>query len=174
MDGFIDPDDLTDDFIHIEASKQNLDLIQDIYDLRTNSASFWAPVQLNAEVDYYIFDNYFLSFVVNRDIPLMRKVHGLDIFSIVPRYESRWFDIALPLSLINDQYVNIGSFFRLGPLTFGTHNIQGLIIPSKFRGASAYIGLQLNADFFDKLAPGISGYNNRVTAPNRKIKCYRF
>ncbi len=64
-----------------------------------------------------------------------RRAHSL---SVTPRFESKWFDAALPISLYEYQYPQIGLSTRLYILTIGTDKLLNFFVPSNVYGADIY------------------------------------
>lgn len=174
IDGYIDQGSISNDFIQDEANKDGLDVLNAVYSSRRNRTSFHTPTHIAAELDYSVFDNYYLTASVIRNLDFKNKIDRISYITLVPRYESRWISAGLPLSFINDQFLRLGVFARFGPLSLGTDHLISWIVPSNYRGTSLYMSLQLNADFFEALGWGISGYKIRVVSPSKKVKCYRF
>ena len=44
-------------------------------------------------------------------------------FSMIPRYETRWFSIYLPFSVVEDSGFLSGFGFRAGPITLGSGSL---------------------------------------------------
>lgn len=174
LDGYIDQSQISNEFIQVEAGKNDLDVINALYMVRSDKISFWTPAHIVADIDYGLYENYYITASVVRNIHLDNKIERMSYIMVAPRYESRWISASIPISLINDQFVRLGAFARFGPLSIGTDHLVSWLIPSNFRGSSVYMSLQINADFFDSLGWDISGANRRVLASSKKVKCYRF
>jgi hypothetical protein len=92
------------------------------------------------------------------------------MLAITPRFESKWFDIALPISLQNG-YRNIafGLASRIGPFILGSENLAGIVNIGNPKGFSAYVGLFL--PIFRKLPDASNGcYNEEKITLRQEIR----
>ncbi len=69
-----------------------------------------------------------------------RRAHSL---SLTPRFETKWFDAALPISLYEYQKLQVGLSLRLYVLTIGTDKLLNYFIPSDLYGADFYFHLKV-------------------------------
>jgi hypothetical protein len=69
-----------------------------------------------------------------------RRAHSI---SITPRLESKWIDIALPLSLYEYSRPQLGLSLRAYILTIGTDKLLNYFIPTDVYGADIYFHLKL-------------------------------
>ena len=69
-----------------------------------------------------------------------RRAHSL---SVTPRFESKWFDAALPLSLYEYQRLQLGLSLRFYILTIGTDKLLNYFIPHDIYGADFYFHLKV-------------------------------
>ncbi len=113
-----------------------------------NIGSFKAklPLTFQTYFDYKLKENFYIytTWVQN-----LRKADNLgmrmpSLISIVPRYESKWLDIAIPVSLLNDyQLLAFGFSTRVGPIFFGSDNLQGFLNIGKPKGFDFYAGANI-------------------------------
>lgn len=102
------------------------------------------PRSLNIQLDWNILKTFYLglnwtqSLVGSKDIAF-RKPSAV---TLIPRFESKLFEAALPVSLYND-YNNfgLGAYLRLGPLFVGTDNLIKVAGGSKMNGFDFYFGV---------------------------------
>ena len=62
---------------------------------------------------------------------------------MTPRFETYWFEAALPISLYEYQYPQLGLSLRLGPLSIGTDKLGHWIKQSDLYGADIYFHLKV-------------------------------
>lgn len=99
------------------------------------------PTNLDAYVDYSITKNFFVS--ANGVVNLVQgnySAHYNNMVSLVPRFESKWIDVAVPVSYgLMSKDIKPGLALRLGPLSIGSDDLKILVTNSK--GANVYAGL---------------------------------
>lgn len=103
------------------------------------------PTNVRAYVDYPINDKFFVSAnaLVNVSSTDAEKPNSYyyNYAGIVPRYESKYFDVAVPLTYnFTSQDLKPGLAFRFGPLSVGSDDLKLLFTKSK--GANFYAGLR--------------------------------
>lgn len=148
------------------------EVINDIFDLdptkATHSFKTGLPTALRLFVDYRIAKKVYTNFTLihglrGKEAVAMRKFSQA---SITPRVEMKWFELAMPISMI-DNYTNfaLGASIKLGPLFLGSDNLGGMLGIGKLTGVDVYAGIALplyKGKIKDKDNDGIS---------NRKDKC---
>jgi hypothetical protein len=104
------------------------------------------PTALNVDFDYHVWGKFYANAAVSQGLR-GRYAVGMRHFSyaaLTPRLETRWLEIATPLSLVNNyQQFAYGLMVRLGPLTVGSNNVSALFKGSDFYGTNAYAELSL-------------------------------
>lgn len=104
------------------------------------------PTALNVDFDYHVWGKLYANAAVSQGLR-GRYAVGMRHFSyaaLTPRLETRWLEIATPLSLVNNyQQFAYGLMVRLGPLTVGSNNVSALFKGSEFYGTNAYAELSL-------------------------------
>ena len=63
------------------------------------------------------------------------------VFVLNPRFETKWFEVALPFSLYNFEEVRSGLMLRFAYLTIGTDKLGTFIGISRVTGADIYVAL---------------------------------
>jgi hypothetical protein len=98
-------------------------------------------------------------------------IYAPNIEALTPRYESRWFMAALPVSLYNKSDLHVGLSLRLGVLTIGSDDLESLFIPGKLAGTDLYMGLRLSNFKWDckpqKEAKNSADKYNECPVPNQ-------
>jgi hypothetical protein len=111
-----------------------------------NSFVVALPMALSSNFDYKISENIYINATWIHSLRNSKKM-GMNqpsMLAITPRYESKWFDIAVPISLQNG-YRNFafGLASRIGPFFFFFFFLGGIINIGNPKGISAYMGLFL-------------------------------
>ncbi|UBM59602.1 DUF5723 family protein [Marinilongibacter aquaticus] len=105
----------------------------------------YMPVRLQLNFDYHYSKHIFIAGNLRQAILPRKKFLGPIAYSglsLVPRYEKRNIEVAVPISLDQDySQLNFGSTVRLGPLFFGIDNIRGWFNMFKPSSASVHVGL---------------------------------
>ena len=123
-------------------------LMQDSFNMTSNRDPYRLrlPTSFSLQVDYRVWKAFYVQFsgllaFSQNDAPL--RLHALNQFSLCPRFEHRWFDVALPLSL--DGYGNFrsGLSARLGPLFLGSANLLNFISGRYVHGLQGFMGLKI-------------------------------
>ncbi|MEZ4904807.1 MAG: DUF5723 family protein [Spirosomataceae bacterium] len=109
------------------------------------------PTAANMSFDYHYKGNWYVNGLL---VQSLRGNDNLDIkpqsvLAVTPRYETRWLEIAAPLSLIDNYRVfAVGLAARVGPIIIGTDHLGGIIDIGKPQGLDFYFGLY--APFFHR------------------------
>lgn len=113
---------------------------------RTNEFRAALPTTLNVDFDYHVFGKLYANASVSQSLR-GRYAVGMRRFSyaaLTPRFETRWLELAVPLSLTNSyQDFAYGLVLRTGPLTVGSNNIPALFRSTNPYGASLFAELTL-------------------------------
>ena len=121
-------------------AKQNFN-----YSEGTNSEGISIPTTLNFQFDwnvikmFYVGVNWSQSVVSRSDIAIRRP----SSIVLIPRIETRLFEVSVPMSLYND-YRNaaVGLFARVGPVFVGSDNLLKSVNRStSFSGFNFYFGI---------------------------------
>jgi len=63
--------------------------------------------------------------------------------SLTPRFESKWFSLYLPLSMVENNGFQIGTGLRAGPLYIGSGSILSALTSDNSKGADVYAGIKI-------------------------------
>jgi Family of unknown function (DUF5723) len=111
-----------------------------------NSFTSNLPTTIQTYIDYKVKENVYVygTWVQNLNGENSLGMRMPSLISVVPRYESKWIEVAMPLNLLNDyQLLTIGLSTRLGPFFIGSDNLQGLLNIGSPRGMDLYAGLNI-------------------------------
>jgi hypothetical protein len=117
------------------------------------------PTALNVDFDYHVGGKIYANAAVSQGLRGRYAIgmRHLSYAALTPRLETRWLEIAAPVSLVNNyQMFAYGLMLRLGPLTVGSNNLQALFEKSSPYGTNAYAELSL-----------LSWANKRHKAPKK-------
>jgi len=110
-----------------------------------NSFKMGLPTALSFQADWNCYDNLFVNLTV---IKGFGHGHGQgvvqpDVYSLTPRYESKWLEASLPFSLIYYGHwrPRLGFAVRAGYLFFGADAPAGLFKLRNMYGTDFYIGV---------------------------------
>lgn len=85
------------------------------------------PTTVNLNVDYRIIHHVYVNvngrLALNQGTEHYSKAHYLNSASITPRFESKWFGLAVPLRYNQYNKFNVGLGLRLGPVWIGSNNL---------------------------------------------------
>lgn len=112
----------------------------------SNSFEWKLPANLNVNVDYQLHKNFYLNVLWIQSLrgKQVNGIRGFSLLALTPRFESRWFDVAIPLQLTqNYRKARIGANIRMGPLWIGTDNVSGLFAKKNINGADLYFGVAI-------------------------------
>lgn len=104
------------------------------------------PTSLQLNVDVLVRPHLYLNVAWVQNLKHHQRIGmaAQSVLAIVPRYETKWAEISVPIALIN-QYsrLSVGLAARLGVLSLGTDHLGGLLNLGNPRGINAYVGLHV-------------------------------
>ncbi len=113
--------------------------------------NMWTPMALSVQFDAPLIDRLYVSGTAVLGMRFKgAAIERSDIIAVTPRFETKWFEWGIPLSLYRWNDFNMGTYLRMGPLTIGTESLNNLVIPSQFEGADVYLSLKVNSAMFKK------------------------
>ena len=104
------------------------------------------PTTMSVQGDYRVAAHYYVNATIVKGLG-----HGdhpgvvqPDIYSVTPRYESRWWDVSIPLSLLyyGTWRARAGLAVRAGYLFFGGDAPVGLLSLGNMQGVDVYAGVR--------------------------------
>lgn len=110
-----------------------------------NTFSVMLPLALSGQIDYNLENGFYIDASMVQGLTFRgwlgaRRPHSI---SLTPRYESKKFEVALPIIWYNFTRLRPGFMVRYKWITIGSDNIAGLLPPGKKIGADAYIHLKI-------------------------------
>lgn len=105
---------------------------------------FSLPTAISVQFDYQVIPRVYVNsvfiFGVNPKNPGARTATRL---SITPRWEQRFFAVALPVSYDSYNKMNVGLNLRAWFLSLGTNNLISTLVGSNVRSANFYTALKI-------------------------------
>lgn len=95
----------------------------------------------------YAFNKFFMVNVfLSRRLNLFaHQVQSANNIAITPRFEHRWFEFGIPVSLVEDKWLGMGMYMRLAFLTIGTDHFNTYVFKqSTLQGSDFYLALKFN------------------------------
>lgn len=102
------------------------------------------PTALQASLDYNIQPNVYVNtlWVQNLRSPSAFGMKAESVLAVTPRYEHRWYELSVPVSLMNRySSLGVGLAGRVGPLWFGTDHLTALLNIGKPKVFNVYFGV---------------------------------
>ena len=131
------------------------------------------PTFISGQFDYnlwasriYINATIIQGFTVSRNKFGIRHANSL---SVTPRYESYWIDFAMPFSLYEYKYPQLGASLRLGPITVGTDKLLNWLFKTHIYGADIYFYVKVPIRYHPSCRDRMKGdrRKNRDTSPTK-------
>ncbi len=115
--------------------------------LKGNSIKVGLPTALSVQADYHFKDNIFFGAYWIQPIRFnghtMRRPAQV---AIIPRYETKYVEFSLPISLYEYQYPRVGAALRLYFLTIGTERLGTWLGAGNLDGMDIYFSLKLGLE----------------------------
>jgi hypothetical protein len=112
--------------------------------LVSNHFNMALPAAISLQADWNIYKNFFVNATIIQSLNHKNNVAVIrpDVYSITPRYEKKWLELSMPLSLL---YYGVwqprfGLAVRAGWFFIGGDAIGGLLKLNDFEGADFYVG----------------------------------
>ncbi len=113
--------------------------------LRDDHFSMRLPGAISVQADIRVKERFYVNSTIIQGI--RNKSAGVDrasVYSITPRYESLWFEAAMPVSFINykSSALRVGLAFYLGAFWIGSDKVGTLFGLNDLYGADVYAGFK--------------------------------
>ncbi|MDQ3051353.1 MAG: DUF5723 family protein [Bacteroidota bacterium] len=118
----------------------------DPYASQTDAAfSIYTPTALSVQFDYCIIPRIYVNASIIQAIPLSKlSIVRASQFSITPRFETRKFEVALPITLYEYKTPHVGIAVRYKFLVLGTERLGSFTGLWNTTGYDIYFGLKFN------------------------------
>jgi hypothetical protein len=130
--------------------------------------TLWLPSALSIQFDYHLRKNIYIntSLIYGFNIGSNSLSRPAEL-SITPRYETKWFEANLPVSLYDWSLARIGLSLRFYWLTIGTDKIGGFLNLANFTGLDFYFSLKFAFDKGSCRSKGPKGCGNQEFQPHK-------
>ena len=130
------------DFDDIEGSEE----LEDLYTFSSSDIEKSnLPTALHFTADWNINNSFYLNF--NTDLSLvgndLNEVSNVNMFTLTPRFEKKWFTFQLPVSMQQYSGLNVGAGFRAGPLYVGSGSVITVFTNKETKAADVYLGVKV-------------------------------
>lgn len=104
------------------------------------------PTALSIQADVALLPSLFVNATIVQAVPVSRiSIRRNSIAALTPRIESRWLELAVPVSLLDWTHFRVGASARLGFLYFGTEDFSSIFQQQEsFDSTDFYIAIKLN------------------------------
>jgi hypothetical protein len=100
------------------------------------------PTYISAQFDYNVWASaFYINATIIQGIPHSKYSFGIrhaNSISITPRFETRLIDLAIPFSLWEYRYPQLGLSLRIGPITIGSDKFLNLVTNRDVYGGDIY------------------------------------
>ncbi|MCU0327830.1 MAG: DUF5723 family protein [Chitinophagales bacterium] len=121
---------------NIERNSQNRfrttsrEFFGDTSSLRAKEISMGLPTLFYLSADYRVFSKVYANLYIQRALPIFQNsVRATHIYTLTPRFEQKFLEVGMPISMIQDQKLTLGAYLRLAYFTLGTESLAGLVLP---------------------------------------------
>lgn len=103
------------------------------------------PSAVSVQFDYNIGKNFYANATWVQGFRFGNKTSGIrrSILGITPRYEIKWFEAALPISLYDYRHPQVGLAFRFYNITIGSDNILPFFFPVDVYSGNIYASVKI-------------------------------
>lgn len=105
------------------------------------------PTFISAQFDYNVWaSRFYVNASIIQGAPIGKRKFGIrhaNSLSITPRFETYWFEAAMPISLYEYRYPQLGLSLRFGPLSIGTDKLGHWIKRSNLYGVDLYAHVKI-------------------------------
>ena len=131
----------------IEELNDSLRKLFEFNENATESFNVRMPTALSIQIDYNFARNFYLNFspyiALNKGTNITSKTHYYSSYSLTPRYDLKWFGIAVPLQADEFGRLRAGLSLRLGPVWIGSNSLITNSIANQIYGFDAYAMVKL-------------------------------
>lgn len=116
------------------------------YDNQSNEFVSKLPTAFNIQADVKVLDNVYVNLMWLQGLRRKGEIGSrqFSMLALTPRFETRWFEAAIPLVLNNDyRNFSFGLFARFGTFFIGSDNVTGLFKSTNVNGFDLYGGVYL-------------------------------
>lgn len=103
------------------------------------------PSAVSVQFDYNLGKNFYANATWVQGFKIGKRTTGIrrSLLAITPRYEHKWFEASLPISLYDYRSPQLGLAFRFYSITIGSDNILPFIAPLNIYSANIYASVKI-------------------------------
>lgn len=103
------------------------------------------PSAVSVQFDYNLGKNFYANATWVQGFKIGKRTTGIrrSLLAITPRYEHKWFEASLPISLYDYRSPQLGLAFRFYSITIGSDNILPFIAPLDIYSANIYASVKI-------------------------------
>ena len=110
---------------------------------KDNNFMIWLPAAISIQLDYHYRDNWYVNGSLIYGLPFSgNTIARPSQISITPRYEIRWLEVNMPVSLYDWRLLRIGLSLRIYGFMIGTDKIGGYFHFNDFTGMDFYFSIK--------------------------------
>lgn len=110
-----------------------------------DSFSIFLPTAFTLHADYKFKESLYLGGIIIAPVrftnPQIRRPMTI---AVLPRFETRYLEVSVPVSLYDLKYPRIGFSIRIHDLTVGTDRLSGFLSNYDFTGMDLYVSYKIN------------------------------
>ena len=112
---------------------------------RDDEFTIYLPTALSVQFDYYYKNNWYLNAVLILPVHFTSpQIQRATVVAVVPRYETRSFEVSIPVSVYELKYLRIGLAMRFWDFSIGTEKMGGFFSNRDFTGMDIYFSYKIN------------------------------
>ncbi len=105
------------------------------------------PTALSLQMDYRLRKNIYISGFWIQPLRFNKKsLRRPAELAVIPRYDTRWLGVSMPVSWFNYQQLRLGLALRIYSVTIGTEKLGTLLGFGKLDGLDAYFDFKINLE----------------------------
>lgn len=107
--------------------------------------SMGLPTAACLQFDWHYYKNWYLNGTFVQGLNFSNStVRRPTMLAVTPRYEKRWFEVNLPVSVSDMKYFRLGLSLRLWNFIIGSDNLLGSLGAGMNRSFDLYVSLRMN------------------------------
>ncbi|MCB9187405.1 MAG: hypothetical protein H6601_11765 [Flavobacteriales bacterium] len=137
------------------------------------------PSAVSVQFDYNLGKNFYANATWVQGFKIGKRTTGIrrSLLAITPRYEHKWFEASLPISLYDYRSPQVGLALRFYSITIGSDNLLPFIIPMNIYSANIYASVKITLfknPFCGKSRAGKKSKKNGRLKPGSAVDCPAF
>ena len=103
------------------------------------------PSAISVQFDYNLGKNFYANATWVQGFKMGKRTTGIrrSVIGITPRYEHKWFEAAIPISLYDYRSPMVGLAFRFYNVTIGSDNVLPFFVPMNIYSGNIYASVKI-------------------------------